>query len=1069
MRRLGLTTTIPIAGDASTGEIDYLGLTNPVVTQTGTTTPDVVVAEDGSFTLANPLVAGSAIANVHVEDALGYWIEGPVTIVGDGTSVVVDPGPAVEYANIGMNLASINGYNGNFPFANVLANLYPWSRRATNGGSGAWSQNKGSVTANVSTDEFAAVLLNPNISRLGWTNGTYRVFNPDGCQIAFGYGADSPGSYNSATQFDISLSPTGQQGVYMFVKGSLTGKVKVVQPGYYDSAGETSTFTSVITTFYNNLILGPLRFMDWTMASQNYEVEWADRVTPDHISFSNAFTRRSPCVPWEYCIDLANLLNRDAWICISPRASQDYINQLAALFAARLNSNLKVWIEVGNEIWNPGSPWVDGRQWVRYLHHTRKYAVANGVANTFTYPNHGFAEEDRIVCFSTAENLNLGIPFDDTGGMQYSWVNNIGAEPYVHVIDADTFSLRHPSDKTIPIPVYDNQVNLLFIKRDESGKEVNTEKFYAELALRQWDAFDNAMGPGRVQRLICGQAGNSWVNQTELAYLDTLSPGGQARTSATASAPYFNGHVYGARIAKTSGTFTPTVWCSVTGGYFIVAVYAAGANPTMQEVIAGTGAINWQQSSSYTNSANWTASGLAAITGLTNGTTYKVYVIGFEYSTVPWMFSASIVAAASGTDFVYDSYAQQALRMSRNASKTNPTSNITVSGSIPHISYELGADFNFKGPPEAKTWRDSFMESSECGAALVQCMHIRAAGGVKMLSYFSDCGSGPFSLATNYADTSDARYVAMKALGGRVAVRTPLTIANINAPKIELDPGAYPYTVYTMPDAALTYTIISGNNTGLFSLTGNVLKLTSGAGIDWTAPSYKTVTLLADDGYLCTEFTVSVMLGLNWYEGDAKFAWSGITDSDPAAINPTIGGTLALAGTAASVAGGMWDMSGAASYSSGSSGSSAGDSPWLVAAVMDRDGDVSGFKSVVQFGNSSRFITFYTGGGGAANFVARFYQGTPNDVKFAASAPTGKHVFWAFWDGTMVRAGYDQVENISGAVARGNFNSGITQYVKIGDNTQMKVGAVQSVPRAGMTITDALAIVAKMQAHHSIP
>ena len=1068
MRRLGLTTSIPIAGDASTGEIAYLGLTDPVVTQLDTTTPDVVVGEDGTFTLADPLEGDSATARVHVEDALGYWIEGPVTIVGDGTPVAVDPGPTATYADIGMNLCSITGYNGNYPFANVLANLYPWSRRATSGGAGTWSQNKGSVTASVSTDQFVAVLLNPNISRLGWTNGTYRVFNPDGCQIAFGYGADSPGSYDSRTQFDIALSPTGQQGVYMFVKGSLTGKVKVIQPGYYDGTGETATFTSVITGFYNNLILGPLRFMDWTMASQNYEVEWVDRVTPDHISFSNAFTRRSPCVPWEYCIDLANLLNRDAWICISPRASDDYINQLAALFASRLNSGLSVWIEVGNEIWNPGSPWVDGRQWVRYLHHTRKYAVANGVANTFTYPNHGFIEEDRIVTFSTAENLNLGIPFDDTGGMQYSWVNNIGAEPYVHVIDADTFSLRHPGDKTIPIPVYDNQVNLLFINRTEAGKEVNTEKWYAELALRQWNAFDAAMGASRVKRLICGQAGNSWVNQTELSYLDTLEAGGRDRTSFTASAPYFNGHVYGARIAKTSGTFTPTVWCSVTGGFFTFAVYAAGATPTLQEVIAGTGAISHQIGTSYTNSANWTASGLAAVTGLTNGTTYKVYVIGWEYSTVPWMFSADVVAGASGTDFVYDTYAQQALRMARNASKTQPTSNITVSGSIPHISYELGADFNFTGPAEAKTWRDSFMESSECGAALVQCMYIRAAGGVKMLSYFSDCGSGPFSLATNYADISDARYVAMKALGGHVQVRDLLNLPNITAPKIELDPGAYPHTVYTLPDAALTYTIISGNSAGLFSVSDNVVKLATGSGINWTAPSNKTITILATDGYLYAEFTVSVMLGLNWYEGDSTFAWSGITDSDPAAVNPTIGGTLALAGTPATVASGMWAMGGAANYTSGAAGVNAGNVPWLVAAVIDRNSDTSGFKAPVQVGNSSKVITFYTGSGGAGGFTARFLQGGNTDVKFAASAPSGKHVFWAFWDGTKVRAGYDQIENAAAAVTK-DMSSGISPYVKLGDNTQMKIGAVQSVARTGMTITDALAIVAKMQTHHSIP
>lgn len=1066
MRRLDLTTELTVAGDVTTGMLRFKGFGAATVTQLGTTNPDVSVAEDGTFTLAAPLESDNAIATVHIEDANGYWIEGPVTIVGDGTPVAIPPDPpGVSYANIGMNLCSITGYSGNFPFANVLANMYPWSRRQTNGGSGSWTQNKGSLTANVSTDEFTAVILNPNISRLGWTNGTYRVFNPDGCLIAFGYGADSPGSYDSRTQFDIALSPTGQQGVYMFVKGSLTGKVKVIQPGYYDGTGETATFTTVITGFYNNLTQGPLRFMDWTMSSQNYEVEWADRVTPNNISFSNAFTRRAPCVPWEYCIDLANTLNRDVWLCISPRASADYVAQLAALVASRLNPGLNVWIEVGNEIWNYDQPWNDGYKWVTYLHHTARVAIPAG-GGTFTLANHGLTHDQQIVCFSDADNLNLGLAFDGN-----YWRLNAGADAYVRYIDENTFSLANDTiaKSGVAVPVYSNLIRLLFKVPGEPGKSADRPKHYAELALRNWNIFDAALGSSRVKRLVCGQAGDSTVVGNILNQLEAQQVGGRARTSNTASAPYFNGLVYGVKITKTSGTFTPAVWCSVTGGFFTFAVYAAGSNPTLQEVIAGTGAIAHRIGTSYTNDTFFGSYGLTAVTGLANGTTYKVYVIGWEYSTTPWMFSADVVAAASGTDFVWDSYAQQALRMAKNASESNPSSNIAASAGITHISYELGADYNFKkAPAEARTWAAAYMESAECAAGLVKAMYARAAGGVNMLCYFSDCGSGPFSLASNYADTSDERYVAMKALGGHVAIRTPLSLSNIVATKIELDPGSFPHTISTFADAGLTYTILNGNSAGLFSVSGNVLSMANDTGIDWTAPSYKTVTMLATDGYLYKTFTVSVMLGLNWYEGDARFAWSSITDSDPAAVNPIIGGALALAGTPASVAGGLWAMGGAASYTSGSTGSTAGNVPWLVAAVIDRNSDVSGFKAPVQFGNSGKIITFYTGGGGASNFMARFLQGSNTDVKFASSAPSGKHVFWAFWDGTKVRAGYDQIENAAAAVTK-DFSAGITPYVKLGDNTQMKIGSVQSVPREGMTITDALAIVAKMQAHHSIP
>lgn len=1065
MPGVNLTTSMFISGTVTTGVIEFAGFTSPVVTQLGEQTPDIIVAEDGSFTLSAPLGSNNTNVNVHVEDADGRWIEGPVTIIGDGAEVPVDPPAVLTYADIGMNLVSITGYNGNYPFANVLANMYPWSRRATSGGSGSWSQNKGSLTASVATDQFTAVILNPNIDGVGWVDGTYRVFNPDGCQIAFGYGADSPGTYKSDLWFDVNLSPSGTQGVYMFVKGSLTGKVKVVQPGYYDGTGETSTFTSVITGFYNNLTRGPLRFMDWTMASQNYEVEWADRVTPDHISFSNAFTRRSPCVPWEYCIDLANLLNRDAWLCISPRASADYVTQLATLVASRLNPGLKVWIEVGNEIWNPSSPWLDGYKWVTYLNHTLRVATpVGGGSGNFTLANHGFAEEDRIVCFSDAQALNLGLDFSGD-----YWRLNAGADAYVRYIDADTFSLANDTVAAggVAVPVYSNLPRLLFKVPNEAGKTVDRAKHYAELALRNWDIFDSIVGVDRVKRLVCGQAGDSGVLSGILTQIDAQDPVGRSRTSYTASAPYFNGHSYGCKITLTSGTFTPSVWCSVTGGYFLFRVYAAGSTPTDAEIIAGTGAINAQTSSAYVLQSYWQATGLAAVTGLSNGTTYKVYVVGYEYSTTPWIFSADVVAAASGTALIWDSYAQQAFRMVRSAANTAPNSNSAVSGSIDHISYELGADYNYtKRPDEFIAWRDAYMESQECADALVQCMYQRAAGGVKMLSYFSDCGSGPFSLASNYGDTTDKRLLAMKTTTGRVEVKDLLNLPDIYADDLEAEPS-YPFSVATLP-SGLTFTIVRGNDAGNFAISGTALTLANGTGIDWTAPQARTLTIFAHDGYIGDTFTVTLMTGVNWYTGYAGFAWSGLTDSDPAAINPAKGGTLALTGTPAVVSGGMWAMGGAANYTSSSTGNTAGNAPWLVAAVIDRNSDVSGFKAPVQVGNSSKIITFYTGGGGAANFTARFLQGSNTDVKFAASAPTGKHVYWAFWDGTKVRAGYDLIENTAAAVTK-DMSAGITQYVKIGDNTNMKIGAVQSVCRVGMTFDDAMALVTKMKTHASIP
>lgn len=76
MRRLNLATSLTIAGDATSGSISYSGLTSPTVTEVGDN-PDVTVASNGAFTLASRLVTGSESVTVKVQDAAGYFIQGP--------------------------------------------------------------------------------------------------------------------------------------------------------------------------------------------------------------------------------------------------------------------------------------------------------------------------------------------------------------------------------------------------------------------------------------------------------------------------------------------------------------------------------------------------------------------------------------------------------------------------------------------------------------------------------------------------------------------------------------------------------------------------------------------------------------------------------------------------------------------------------------------------------------------------------------------------------------------------------------------------------------------------------
>ena len=51
-------------------------------------------------------------------------------------------------------------------------------------------------------------------------------------------------------------------------------------------------------------------------------------------------------------IELCNKLDADMWVNIPHLATDDYVNQLADLIKTNLDADLRVWVELSNELWN---------------------------------------------------------------------------------------------------------------------------------------------------------------------------------------------------------------------------------------------------------------------------------------------------------------------------------------------------------------------------------------------------------------------------------------------------------------------------------------------------------------------------------------------------------------------------------------------------------------------------------------------------------------------------------------------------------------------------------------------
>lgn len=90
-----------------------------------------------------------------------------------------------------------------------------------------------------------------------------------------------------------------------------------------------------------------VRFLDWQRTNDNVSVQWENRTRPDSASQVGAYGAAV-----EDMIDLANITGVDPWFLMPYRADDAYVRQFAQLVHERLAPDRRVYVELGNEIWN---------------------------------------------------------------------------------------------------------------------------------------------------------------------------------------------------------------------------------------------------------------------------------------------------------------------------------------------------------------------------------------------------------------------------------------------------------------------------------------------------------------------------------------------------------------------------------------------------------------------------------------------------------------------------------------------------------------------------------------------
>lgn len=122
--------------------------------------------------------------------------------------------------------------------------------------------------------------------------------------------------------------------------------LKIIRPGY------DPVNPPLFTTPFLNLLsqFDSLRFMDWGYMNQGNPItNWSDRPTPNNVTMTTSY---GVCL--EYMIALSNQLNKDMWVNVPHLANDDFVYNMALLIKSQLNSNLNIYVEYSNELWNYG-------------------------------------------------------------------------------------------------------------------------------------------------------------------------------------------------------------------------------------------------------------------------------------------------------------------------------------------------------------------------------------------------------------------------------------------------------------------------------------------------------------------------------------------------------------------------------------------------------------------------------------------------------------------------------------------------------------------------------------------
>lgn len=250
---------------------------------------------------------------------------------------------------VGINLAGIADWSTQHPFVDVFKTARPWisQRNGANWGEGGdlLLTPEGWV-AELEKDQYAETLMfSSDPSYNAGLDGEYTLLYEGEGEITFrGNNVQIITAQDGRITLDVkpSLGAVFLQVIKTNPNNPIRN-IRFLMPNT-ESTYQTQPFNPV---FLERIApFGVLRFMDWMYTNNSIQQDWENR--PQVSDYTFAWRG----VPVEVMIQLANVLQADAWFNMPHLATDDYVRQFAVIVRDTLAPNLKVYIEYSNETWN---------------------------------------------------------------------------------------------------------------------------------------------------------------------------------------------------------------------------------------------------------------------------------------------------------------------------------------------------------------------------------------------------------------------------------------------------------------------------------------------------------------------------------------------------------------------------------------------------------------------------------------------------------------------------------------------------------------------------------------------